>query len=91
MWVRLRPAFQGSEVAPLLAHADVRRHERPQEVFVEKQTVRLLFDGPRDVRIETEEGFQSRQPVYSHAQINHHEVRIGGEIDGAPIDAGWHR
>lgn len=34
--------------------------------------------------------FESGEQVDPHAQVNHNEVRISGQIDDAPIDARWH-
>ncbi len=84
------PPFLRGKVSPVLAHSDVRRGEGPQQVFVQQQSVGLSLDRLRDVRAEAEQGFESGQPADPHPQVNHDEVRIGGQIDGAPIDARGH-
>lgn len=58
--------------------------------LMQQQTIGLRIDRTRNRRAKTEHGFQSRQRVNTHAQINDHQVGVAREIDGAAIDLGFH-
>src|SRR5687767_702640 len=59
--VRFRPSprFKGFEIPPILAHPGVRRKQREQKVFVQKQPVWLRFNGARNLRTEARQSLDA--------------------------------
>src|SRR5688572_14702314 len=46
--LRPRPTLERIEVAPVLTHSRVRWEQRPEEILVKQEAVRLLADGVLD-------------------------------------------
>jgi hypothetical protein len=88
---RARPPQQRLLIAPVLAHADVHREKRKDEIFVRQQSIRMGVDGGGNLRSESQEGSDSSNTVYAHAQVNDDEVWIARKINRSSLDASRHK
>src|SRR5581483_3171452 len=91
MRLRAGPPQERIHVAPVLAHAGVHGKEREDKVLVAEQAIGPVFNGFRDPRAESDEGLQASDSIDPHAEVDHDEVRILAEVDGATVDGCGHR
>jgi len=76
------PFNQGIGIAPVLAHADVHREKREEEIFVAQEAFGFFGGRLADLRGNAEQHFESGQTIDAHSKIDDDEVGIGRQIDG---------
>src|ERR1700722_8597960 len=65
------------------------RYERVEQVLMQEQAIRLRFDGRINPRSKADHGLETGPGIHPHPQVDNHEVRIGGQIDGPAFYLHW--
>ncbi len=65
----------------------MRREHREQKGFVSEKAIRMRISRSSDLRAESQERFDSRNPVYAHSKVNDDKIGICREIDSSPLNS----
>ena len=84
------PGEERVHIAPVLADSGMRGEERKDEVLVSEEAFGLIGGGFGDFGAESDEGFEAGEAVDAHAEVDHDQVGVLGEVDGEAVDAGGH-
>src|SRR3954452_19340863 len=79
------PALEALEVAPVLTRAGVRRKQRPGEILVEQQPVRLGLPRLLDLRAQAEEPQHAAGAPDAHAEVDDDKVGIGAQVHALAV------